>query len=231
MQIEGLQKLTLLDFPGRVACTVFTPGCNFRCPFCQNASLVIDAPLVGAQDIEEFFSFLSKRKGILDGVAITGGEPLLQKDIDAFIERVRDMGFQVKLDTNGSFPDILKDLVARKLVDYVAVDIKNAPSKYEMTAGCASGMLDRVRQTVSFLLTDAVDYEFRTTVVSQFHEAEDFREIGEWIQGAKIYFLQKFEDSGEIIESGLSAVTKEDMELFAETVRPYVSEVSLRGVY
>ena len=192
---------------------------------------MIDAPLVGAQDIEEFFSFLSKRKGILDGVAITGGEPLLQKDIDAFIERVRDMGFQVKLDTNGSFPDILKDLVARKLVDYVAVDIKNAPSKYEMTAGCASGMLDRVRQTVSFLLTDAVDYEFRTTVVSQFHEAEDFREIGEWIQGAKRYFLQKFEDSGEIIESGLSAVTKEDMELFAETVRPYVSEVSLRGVY
>ena len=192
---------------------------------------MIDAPLVGAQDIEEFFSFLSKRKGILDGVAITGGEPLLQKDIDAFIERVRDMGFQVKLDTNGSFPDILKDLVARKLVDYVAVDIKNAPSKYEMTAGCASGMLDRVRQTVSFLLTDAVDYEFRTTVVSQFHEAEDFREIGEWIQGAKRYFLQKFEDSGEIIESGLSAVTKENMELFAETVRPYVSEVSLRGVY
>ena len=231
MQIEGLQKLTLLDFPGRVACTVFTPGCNFRCPFCQNASLVINAPQVGAQDMEEFFSFLSKRKGILDGVAITGGEPLLQKDIDVFIGRVREMGFQVKLDTNGSFPDILKDLVARGLVDYVAVDIKNSPAKYEMTAGCAPGMLDRVRQTVSFLLTDAVDYEFRTTVVSQFHEADDFREIGEWIRGAKRYFLQKFEDSGEIIESGLSAVSKEEMELFADTVRPYVSEVSLRGVY
>ena len=231
MQIEGLQKLTLLDFPGRVACTVFTPGCNFRCPFCQNASLVINAPQVGAQDMEEFFSFLSKRRGILDGVAITGGEPLLQKDIDVFITRVRELGFQVKLDTNGSFPDILKDLVARKLVDYVAVDIKNSPEKYVMTSGCAPAMADRVRETVSFLLTDAVDYEFRTTVVSNFHEADDFRKIGEWIKGAKRYFLQKFEDSGEIIESGLSAVSKEEMELFAETVRPYVSEVSLRGVY
>ena len=231
MQIEGLQKLTLLDFPGRVACTVFTPGCNFRCPFCQNASLVINAPQVGAQDMEEFFSFLSKRRGILDGVAITGGEPLLQKDIDVFITRVRDLGFQVKLDTNGSFPDILKDLVARKLVDYVAVDIKNSPEKYVMTSGCAPAMVDRVRDTVRFLLTDAVDYEFRTTVVSNFHETDDFRKIGEWIKGAKRYFLQKFEDSGEIIESGLSAVSKEEMELFAETVRPYVSEVSLRGVY
>ena len=231
MQIEGLQKLTLLDFPGRVACTVFTPGCNFRCPFCQNASLVINAPQVGAQDMEEFFSFLSKRRGILDGVAITGGEPLLQKDIDVFITRVRDLGFQVKLDTNGSFPDILKDLVARKLVDYVAVDIKNSPEKYVMTSGCAPAMVDRVRETVRFLLTDAVDYEFRTTVVSNFHETDDFRKIGEWIKGAKRYFLQKFEDSGEIIESGLSAVSKEEMELFAETVRPYVSEVSLRGVY
>jgi pyruvate formate lyase activating enzyme len=231
LQIEGLQKLTLLDFPGRVACTVFTPGCNFRCPFCQNASLVINAPQVGAQDMEEFFSFLSKRRGILDGVAITGGEPLLQKDIDVFITRVRELGFQVKLDTNGSFPDILKDLVARKLVDYVAVDIKNSPEKYVMTSGCAPAMADRVRETVSFLLTDAVDYEFRTTVVSNFHEADDFRKIGEWIKGAKRYFLQKFEDSGEIIESGLSAVSKEEMELFAETVRPYVSEVSLRGVY
>ena len=231
MQIEGLQKLTLLDFPRRVACTVFTPGCNFRCPFCQNASLVINAPQVGAQDMEEFFSFLSKRRGILDGVAITGGEPLLQKDIDVFITRVRDLGFQVKLDTNGSFPDILKDLVARKLVDYVAVDIKNSPEKYVMTSGCAPAMVDRVRETVRFLLTDAVDYEFRTTVVSNFHETDDFRKIGEWIKGAKRYFLQKFEDSGEIIESGLSAVSKEEMELFAETVRPYVSEVSLRGVY
>ena len=231
MQIEGLQKLTLLDFPGNVACTVFTPGCNFRCPFCQNASLVIDAPVKGSVDVEEFFSFLSKRKGILDGVAITGGEPLLQQDIDSFIQRVRDMGFKVKLDTNGSFPDILEQLVTRKLVDYVAVDIKNRPEKYALTAGCSEKMLERVQRTVSFLLQGNVDYEFRTTVVSQFHERDDFVAIGEWISGAKRYFLQKFEDSGEIIESGLSAVSKDEMESFAEAVKPYVNEVSLRGVY
>jgi len=231
MQIEGLQKLTLLDFPGRVACTVFTPGCNFRCPFCQNASLVIDAPAVGAVDMEDFFSFLSKRKGILDGVAITGGEPLLQKGIDDFIIRIRDMGFQVKLDTNGSFPDILEGLIDRGLVDYVAVDIKNSPGKYPVTAGCSGAMLEKVQRTVEILLSDRVDYEFRTTVVAQFHQEGDFTAIGEWIRGAKRYFLQKFEDSGEIISPGLSAVSKEEMEKFAEEARPYVKEVSLRGVY
>ena len=231
MEIEGLQKLTLLDFPGRVACTVFTPGCNFRCPFCQNASLVVDAPVKGAEDIEEFFSFLSKRKGILDGVAITGGEPLLQKGIDEFISRVRDMGFQVKLDTNGSFPDILRSLIDRKLVNYVAVDIKNSRRKYPLTSACTGPMLERVEETVELLKSGIVDYEFRTTVVAQFHEAEDFEEIGEWIKGARRYYLQKFEDSGEIIQDGLSAPSKEDMERFADTVRPYVEEVSLRGVY
>lgn len=231
MEIEGLQKLTLLDFPGRVACTVFTPGCNFRCPFCQNASLVIDAPVKGAVDPEDFFSFLSKRKGILDGVAITGGEPLLQRDIDSFISRVRDMGFLVKLDTNGSFPEILRDLVQRGLVDYVAVDIKNSRRKYPLTSGCSEAQLKKVEETVAFLKTGAVDYEFRTTVVAQFHEAEDFTEIGEWIAGAGRYFLQKFEDSGEIIQDGLGPASKEEMELFAEKVRPYVGEVSLRGVY
>ena len=231
MEIEGLQKLTLLDFPGRVACTVFTPGCNFRCPFCQNASLVIDAPVKGAEDIEEFFSFLSKRKGILDGVAITGGEPLLQKGIGEFISRIREMGFQVKLDTNGSFPEILKDLINRGLVDYVAVDIKNSRRKYPLTSGCSGQQLAKVEQTVELLKSGVVDYEFRTTVVSQFHELADFTEIGEWISGARRYFLQKFEDSGEIIQDGLSAVSKEEMERFAEAVRPYVSEVSLRGVY
>ncbi|MBQ2084765.1 MAG: anaerobic ribonucleoside-triphosphate reductase activating protein [Oscillospiraceae bacterium] len=231
MEIEGLQKLTLLDFPGRVACTVFTPGCNFRCPFCQNASLVIDAPVKGAEDVEGFFSFLSKRKGILDGVAITGGEPLLQKDIDAFISRIREMGFQVKLDTNGSFPEILEDLIARGLVDYVAVDIKNSRRKYPITSGCSEQQLRKVEQTVELLKRGKVDYEFRTTVVSQFHEQADFTEIGEWIRGARRYFLQKFEDSGEIIQDGLSAVSKEEMELFAQTVRPFVGEVSLRGVY
>ena len=144
---------------------------------------------------------------------------------------IREMGFQVKLDTNGSFPEILEDLIGRGLVDYVAVDIKNSRRKYPLTSGCSGQQLGKVEQTVELLKSGVVDYEFRTTVVSQFHELADFTEIGEWISGARRYFLQKFEDSGEIIQDGLSAVSKEEMEQFAEAVRPYVSEVSLRGVY
>ena len=230
MKIAGVQKLTLLDFPGRVACTVFTPGCNFICPFCQNSRLVLGAENEPCEDMEAFFKFLSKRKGILDGVAITGGEPLVQKDIDAFIRRVRDMGFQIKLDTNGSIPGVLKDLVLNGLVDYVAVDIKNSPEKYALTSGCTPFMLEQVRQTVEFLKEGNVDYEFRTTVVKEFHEQPDFVKIGEWISGAERYFLQKFEDSGELIQEGLHAAEKEQMELFLETVRPYVKNASLRGM-
>ena len=157
-------------------------------------------------------------------------EPLLQKDIGEFIIRIRDMGFLVKLDTNGSFPDILRDLVQRKLVDYVAVDIKNSREKYQLTSGCSETQLRRVEETVEFLKEGSVDYEFRTTVVAQFHEAADFIGIGEWISGARRYFLQKFEDSGEIIQAGLSAVSAQEMQVFADTVRPYVGEVALRGV-
>ena len=230
MRIAGVQKLTLLDFPGRVACTVFTPGCNFVCPFCQNSRLVLGADKEPGIDMEEFFRFLSKRKGILDGVAITGGEPLVQKDIESFIRRVREMGFQIKLDTNGSIPLVLKKLVGDGLVDYVAVDIKNSPGKYTLTSGCTPGMLERVRETVEFLKEGHVDYEFRTTVVREFHEAADFLEIGEWIRGCDNYYLQKFEDSGELIREGLHAASAEDMNLFLETVRPYVRNVSLRGM-
>ena len=230
MQIHGLQKLTLLDFPGHVACTVFTPGCNFRCPFCHNSSLVIDPSRYPFQSEEEFFSFLSKRKGILDGVAVTGGEPLLQRDIDLFLGRVKEMGFRVKLDTNGSFPETLRYLADEKLVDYVAVDIKNSPGKYRLTSGCTPQQLDKVRQSVSFLLEGSVDYEFRTTVVDEFHELGDFPEIGEWIRGAKRYYLQKFEDSGELITEGLHAASAEKMNAFMEAVRPYVESVSLRGM-
>ncbi len=230
MKIAGVQKLTLLDFPGRVACTVFTLGCNFICPFCQNSRLVITADKEPAEDVEAVFRFLAKRQGILDGVAITGGEPLIQKDIDVFIRRVRDMGFQVKLDTNGSIPGVLKELVNEGLLDYVAVDIKNSPEKYALTSGCTPSMLEHVKQTVDFLLEGHVEYEFRTTVVSEFHEQSDFVKIGEWIRGADNYFLQKFEDSGELIQEGLHAASREEMELYLKTVKPYVKNASLRGM-
>ena len=230
VHIAGLQKLTLLDFPEKVACTVFTAGCNFRCPFCHNASLVVDVPEEEFMSEEEFFKFLSKRQGILDGVAITGGEPLLQTGIDRFLEKIKEMGFLTKLDHNGSRPDVLRDLIDRKLVDYVAVDIKNSREKYPMTAGCSAAFVSRVEETVELLKQGRVPYEFRTTVVRELHEKEDFKAIGEWISGAEKYFLQKFEDSGELIEEGWTAASKEEMQAFMEIVQPYVKYAALRGI-
>ena len=234
MKILGLQKMTMLDFPGRIACTVFTGGCNFRCPFCHNASLVLPERMGDAQEIgeEEFFRFLKGRKGLLDGVAITGGEPLLNGDIGLFLRKVRALGFAVKLDTNGSFPQRLKALTAEGLLDYVAMDIKNSPEKYAATVGLPETDLAPIRESVEFLLEGRIMYEFRTTVLPAFHKEEDFPKIGEWIRGAEKYFLQNFVDSGELIagQNGFSAYTKDDLERFASLVRPFVKSVELRGV-
>ena len=228
MVLGGLQKLTLLDFPGHVACTVFTLGCNFRCPFCHNSPLVLtaDPPVY---DTEEFFRFLEKRRGLVDGVAVTGGEPLLQKDIGDFLRRIKAMGYAVKLDTNGAFPKVLKELVEQGLVDYVAMDVKNAPAKYEVTAGCA-GILEPVRQSVEFLLSGRVPYEFRTTAVAELHTEEDFREIGKWIAGCENYFIQQFTDSGDILAPGMSQPSEEMMEKYLQAAREHVPSASLRGL-
>ena len=230
MKIAGLQKLTLLDFPEHVACTVFFGGCNFRCPFCHNSALVQPDAMPEEIPAEEFFSFLQKRIGILDGVAITGGEPLLSADILPFIERIRSMGFAVKLDTNGSFPHRLRELVEKGLVDYVAMDIKNAPEKYAETCGMQAFDLSRVRESVQFLLRGTVPYEFRTTVVREYHEAADFEAIGKWIAGADAYFLQSFVDSGACLCSGLHACSPEELHLFRALAAKYVQKASLRGV-
>ncbi len=227
MRLSGLQKLTLLDFPGHVACTVFTPGCNFRCPFCHNTPLV-----TGTDDpdypIEEFFRFLEKRKGILDGVAITGGEPLLHRDIGDFIRRIRDLGFAVKLDTNGAFPDLLKELIDEKLVDYVAMDIKNSPEKYEKTAG-VSGIFPAVQKSAAILMENRVPFEFRTTLVDELHEPEDFEAIGKWLSGTKNYFIQSFVDSGNILSDGMHEASKEKTMRCLTAARKYLPETSLRG--
>ena len=230
MRISGFQKMTLLDFPGQVAATIFTGGCNLRCPFCHNALLVTEA-----EDLEEYsedfiIGYLEKRKGILDGLAITGGEPLLQKDIRQFIERVRHLGYKVKLDTNGCFPDRLKDLVARNLIDYVAVDVKNAKEKYGETVGIPSFSADAVEETIAFLKKGLVPYEFRTTVVREFHTVEDIAEIGKWIEGADAWFLQNFVDSGNLIGEGLHAADRETMFAMREEGRKYVPSCELRGV-
>ena len=229
MKFYGFQKMTMLDFPGRVACIVFTGGCNFRCPFCHNALLVTQTDNV-VYDEDEIIDYLKKRQGLLDGICVSGGEPLLQIGIDSFLARVKDMGLKVKLDTNGSFPSRLKTLVDKGLVDYVAMDIKNCKEKYPLTAGVEGLDISNVEKSVELLLSGKVDYEFRTTVVSGLHEEADFHKIGEWIRGAKKYFLQNFVDSGNLIESGLKAVSLDKLKEFENIARAYVEKTGLRGV-
>ncbi len=230
MIISGLAKLTLLDFPGKTACTVFTGGCNFRCPFCHNAPLVIGEDVHGRLSEEDVLSHLRKRQGILDGVCITGGEPLLQRDIADFIARIRELGYAVKLDTNGSFPDKLVSLVEGGLVDYVAMDIKNSREKYPQTVGLADFDVTPVCESVELLKKGSVSYEFRTTVVREFHKTEDFVAIGDWLAGAKKYFLQAFSDKGELIQTGLHGVEKPEMQAFAALLEGKIETVELRGI-
>lgn len=230
MIIQGLQKLTLLDYPGKVACTIFTAGCNFRCPFCHNASLVVDTAPYPKISEEKILSFLTKRRGILDGVCITGGEPLIQPDIRRFMEQVKELGYLVKLDTNGSFPERMTELIEAELVDYVAMDVKNAKEKYALTIGVKEYDLEAIEKSIAYLKKGMIPYEFRTTVVREFHQKTDFDSIGKWLTGAEKYFLQNFVDSGELIQSGLHGYTKEIMEQAVEIVKKYVPAVELRGV-
>lgn len=227
MRISGLQKTTLLDYPGKVAATVFLGGCNFRCPYCHNASL-IEAPGDVLPE-EEFFAFLQKRRGLLDGVCVSGGEPLLQQGLGPFLDRIKALGFLVKLDTNGSYPARLKTLVQAGLVDAVAMDVKNSPAKYKATVGVSGAALGNVRESVAYLLCAPVAYEFRTTAVRTLHTVEDFVEIGQWIAGAERYFIQNYTDSPDVLEAGLSGFEPAELEAFAEAVRPYVPCVQIRG--
>ena len=227
MKISGLQKLTLLDYPGKMACTVFTYGCNFRCPFCHNALLVTEENSDNISQ-DEFFAFLKKRQGILDGVCISGGEPTLQKDLVQFISEIKSLGYSVKLDTNGSSPIVLKQLIEKKLIDYVAMDIKNSPAKYDKICGVKVD-IDAVKQSVSIIKESGIDHEFRTTAVREYHTNEDFSDIADWINGSR-YFLQHFEDSGNLIGENLTAFNKEEMAEIAEKLKDKLLEVQFRGV-
>lgn len=217
MKINGFQKLTLLDFPEKMACIIFTAGCNFRCPFCHNASLVTHIDNDAAYTEEEIFSYLEKRKGLLEGVCISGGEPLLQPDIEEFIKKIKAMGYAVKLDTNGSFPEKLIHLAESGLIDYVAMDIKNCKEKYAITAGNEALNIRDIEKSVDFLLRGTVDYEFRTTVEDSLHTVEDIEKIADWIKGAKRYFLQNFTDSGDIIGKKMNSVGKEKINAMLKT--------------
>lgn len=232
MKVTGIQKLTLLDYPGVVACTVFTAGCNFRCPFCHNAMLVLPEQIDDeCLTDDEVFGFLKKRKGVLDGVAVTGGEPLLHADMPEFLARVKELGYKIKLDTNGSNPELLSEIVKNKLVDRVAMDIKNAPEEYARTIGLKSFDIAPVERSKEMLLRGDIDYEFRTTVVKGIHTKESLIGAAKWIKGAKEYYLQQFKDSGNLIlPDGLSAYDEKQMHALADAVRDYVPTVEVRGV-
>jgi len=229
MLIKGLQKLTLLDYPTKTACTIFTGGCNFRCPFCHNASLVVDVNEGERYEAEDVLAFLKKRVGLLDGVCVTGGEPLLQKDIKEFLGNIKDMGYAVKLDTNGYSPEKLMEIVDGGLIDYVAMDIKNCKEKYSETAGIDID-ISKIEKSVSFIMTSGIDYEFRTTVVKEYHTLSDIEKIALWISGAKRYYLQNFVDSGDLIKNGLSAVGKETLDSMKKVCEWHIKNTEIRGV-
>ena len=229
MKIHGLQKMTLLDYPGKVACTVFFGGCDMRCPFCHNAEL-IDGSAPPVMDERELLDFLKGRKGLLDGVAFTGGEPLLQRELPDLAAKIREMGFSVKLDTNGTHPVLLDRMIRDGLVQYVAMDIKNSPERYAETAGLKQFDLAPVRESVRLLMEGGSDYEFRTTAVAELHDDRSFEEIGRWICGAKRYFLQKFTDRDTVPYEGFHAPDTGRMKKWADMLRPLINMVELRGV-
>ncbi|MDO4326331.1 MAG: anaerobic ribonucleoside-triphosphate reductase activating protein [bacterium] len=229
MKICGLMKTTLLDFPGHIAATIFTGSCQFRCPFCQNSALIPNSVLAEYTE-EEILAFLKKRSGILEGVAITGGEPTLQPDLQSFIRKVRALGFLVKLDTNGYRPDVLKHLCEEKLLDYVAMDIKSCPDRYRIVSGVPNLNLEPIFESISFLKQNTVPFEFRTTLVKELHTAADMEEIGKWLAGDFQYFLQNYKDSDQVLTSGLHGFTKEELLTFASILKPYIPNVNLRGI-
>ena len=233
--IAGLQKMTLLDYPGKVACTVFLQGCNFRCPFCHNASL-LGGPVQPELPWEELMAFLRKRVGLLDGVCITGGEPTLHKELPQLIRQIKELGFAVKLDTNGYRPEVLKDLVQQGLIDYVAMDIKNCPARYGQTAGVGDLDISKIEESMTFLMTGQLPFEFRTTVVEEFHSVEDLEAIGQWFaalcpeQKPQKYFLQPYTDRDSVLCGGLHSPNVAKIKAFLAACEPFVHQIEIRGL-
>ena len=230
MRFSGFQKLTLLDFPGRAAATAFSPGCNFRCPFCHNARLVLPDGAEESVAPEEILAYLRRRRGLLDGLCLTGGEPTLQADLAGFCREVKSLGLLVKLDTNGSRPDTVRRLIEAGLIDYVAMDVKNGRERYAETAGVPSLDLGPVEESVALLKEGRVDYEFRTTVVSQLHDEASLVSAAEWLRGAKAWYLQQFVDSGGCIRQGLTAYSEDALRALLKTVQTILPSARLRGV-
>jgi pyruvate formate lyase activating enzyme len=230
MQICGLNKTTLLDYPGKVAATLFLGGCNFRCPFCQNGSLVLHPEGEPSIPVEEVLTFLKKRQGILEGVCVTGGEPTLYSDLPDLLAKIKALGYPVKLDTNGSRPDVVKALVSEGLIDMVAMDIKSSPTRYPALCGLANPDLDAISKTVEFLLGRPLAYEFRTTVIRELHQESDFVKIGQWLSGADAYYLQAYKDSDLVIQPGFSSYSLEELKHFQEILSSTIACVAIRGI-
>ena len=232
--ICGLQKMTLLDYPGKIACTVFLGGCNFRCPFCHNSELFMGKPEKLMED-EEFFAFLKTRKGLLDGVCVSGGEPTLYPRLPEFLAKIKELGFLVKLDTNGSRPEVVKELVEKNLVDYVAMDVKNSPAMYARTVGLETMDLTPIEESLRLLMKGSVDYELRTTLVAQLHTAASIQDMGVWLNTLvtdvkpKKLFLQSFVDRDTVLFAGLSAPEKETTVGFAKILEPFCGTVTIRN--
>lgn len=232
MNICGWNKITLLDYPEHLAATVFVGGCNFRCPFCHNPGLIFSGEQTGREGIleKEIFGYLQKRRGMLEGVCITGGEPTLQPDLAEFIRKIKKLGYLVKLDTNGYRPKVLWSLLSEGLLDYAAMDIKASKEHYRAAAGVKEPDLSRIEESVAILKNSDIPYEFRTTVVKGIHEAEEFDAIGRWLAGCRAYYLQAFQNSENVMQQGFAPFSKEEMEKMAEKARKYIDKVSVRGV-
>lgn len=230
MQIHGLNKTTLLDYPQHVAATIFTGGCNFRCPFCHNSGLVLNPAGQPIISEEEVLAFLKKRKGILTGICVTGGEPTLQKDLKDFLRKVKALDYLVKLDTNGYRPDVLGELLEEGLLDYVAMDIKSSLKNYGVLAGIKEIDTDVIKESVELLKKSGIPYEFRTTVVRELHTGEDFEEIGKWLAGCPAYYLQAYRENEYVMQRGYSACTKEEMEEYAGILQRTIPKVMIRGL-
>lgn len=231
MNIAGFNKTTLLDYPHHLAATIFFRGCDFRCPFCHNSSLVLperaDNTSVSDKDI---LSYLKKRSSILEGVCITGGEPSLQAELPVFIEKIKQLGLKVKLDTNGNHPELLQFLIKNQLIDYIAMDIKNSLSKYGSTIGIPGFDTGKIEKSVKLIRSGSIPYEFRTTIVKELHTKQDIQEIGIWLSGSSLYYLQSFEDSGDILCPNLSAHTKDTISQFQKILSQYITQVAIRGL-
>lgn len=230
MNIYGYQKTTLLDYPGHVAATIFTGGCNFRCPFCHNSDLVLNPSFSARIPEEEIFNFLKKRKNVLSGICITGGEPTLQTDLSEFIKKIRSLGYNIKLDTNGYQPDVIADLLNQNLLDYIAMDIKAGLSNYSRVCGISELNINQILKSISIIENSKIEYEFRTTVVSELHTKEDFYEISQMLSPKSFYFIQSFKDSGNILVPGLSSCSLETLDEYLSIVKSNIPNSFLRGI-